>query len=359
MQNARTNQKVGEIELFRAIFCLIIMLRHAGYLLGTLDIPFGGGALGVEFFFLVSGYLMMAGIQKRLDTPTTHLANETIQFVGKKISGFYPEMVVAYIIGFVFESVALGLDFDGVVRLFAKNPFEVLLLRMAGFGSNSINGVVWYLQSMILCMLILYPLIRKYPDMMKKIVMPLTAFLLLGWLSRNYGDLRDPNLWIGFTFKGNVRAMAELCLGAVIYPIVQWLKTFRFNTFFRVGLTVVKWSCWLLLFAYMWRENTRYDFLFCFVFAVAVTLAFSQQCIDTKLYQNRFVYWLGKMSLPYFLSHIFFAQDLPYLLPEDMSDGMMMVCYFACTIACTIVVTFAAKGIRKLIPVIKEKILQK
>ena len=353
-----TSKRVGEIELFRAIFCLIIMIRHGGEMFGTLQIPFGGGAFGVEFFFLVSGYLMMATIAKRLGQSTDRLGTETLTFVGRKMGAFYPEMVVAYIVGFVIESVAMKLNGQQVYELFMNDPFEVLLLRMTGLGRNTINGAVWYLQSMILCMLILYPLIRKFPDMMQKVVMPLVAVLLLGWLCRNYTDLRNPNLWIDFTFKGNVRGLAELSLGAVAYPIVQWLKGFRLTLPYRIGLTVLKWGCWLSLLAYMYKNNTKYDAFFCLVFFLAIVLAFSQQGVDAGLYQNRFVYWLGKMSLPYFLSHIFFAQDLPLLLPKDASKGTMWAAYFGCTIVTTAIVYWCGKGIRLLGAAIKNRFEQ-
>ena len=86
-------KRVGEIEFFRAVFCLIIMIRHGEYLVGTTKIPFSGGAFAVEFFFLVSGYLMMANIARRQNEPTQHLGGETLRFVGKKMATFYPEMV--------------------------------------------------------------------------------------------------------------------------------------------------------------------------------------------------------------------------------------------------------------------------
>lgn len=355
MKAKPATKRVGEIEFFRAVFCLIIMIRHGEYFVGTTQIPFGGGAFAVEFFFLVSGYLMMANIARRQNEPTQHLGGETLRFVGRKIATFYPEVVVAYIIGLVFESVAMELSGGQIGRLLMSDPFEVLLLRMAGFGNNPINGATWYLQTMILCMLILYPLTRKFPDMMQRVIMPLLGVLLLGWVCRNYGNLRDPNKWIGFTFKGNVRGLAELCLGAAAYPVVQWLKSFRLKIGDRIAFTVLKWSCWIGLLAYMYQTSTKYDAFFTLVTFLAVVLAFSQQCIDAPLYQNRVVSWLGKMSLPFFLSHIFFAQDLPQVLPEGLGRRKMWAVYFGCTIVTTAIVYWGGKGIRLLSGKVRER----
>lgn len=50
----------GSIELYRFLFALVIMVRHIKplFVSNGYNRLFGRGALGVEFFFIVSGYLM-------------------------------------------------------------------------------------------------------------------------------------------------------------------------------------------------------------------------------------------------------------------------------------------------------------
>lgn len=62
----RENLRNGEIDFLRFLFSLIILLRHSSNIVGKEWYPFLGGAFAVEFFFIVSGYLMMASIQKCL-----------------------------------------------------------------------------------------------------------------------------------------------------------------------------------------------------------------------------------------------------------------------------------------------------
>jgi len=40
--------------------------------------------------------------------------------------------------------------------------WELLLIGNVGFETKTINGVMWYLSSMLSCMFILYPLLKKY-----------------------------------------------------------------------------------------------------------------------------------------------------------------------------------------------------
>lgn len=55
-----TKQRNGIIDLMRFIFCIGIVFGHGRYLGNpTGTVPFAqGGYLGVEFYFLVSGFLM-------------------------------------------------------------------------------------------------------------------------------------------------------------------------------------------------------------------------------------------------------------------------------------------------------------
>ena len=50
------------IDLLRFIFCIVIMLFHiSGEIEGT---PFNFGYMGVEFFFIVTGYYLTAHAMK-------------------------------------------------------------------------------------------------------------------------------------------------------------------------------------------------------------------------------------------------------------------------------------------------------
>lgn len=63
----------GEIEILRFLFCMYIFLRHGAPFLkmtGSDADLFARGALGVDFFFIVSGYFMAASAAKK--TASTH-----------------------------------------------------------------------------------------------------------------------------------------------------------------------------------------------------------------------------------------------------------------------------------------------
>ena len=77
----------GRIDFLRFVFALIIVLHHTRYLLGYEHTIFIGGSLGVEFFFLVSGYLLVATVERVAEQ--NHLAGslgtETLIFLQRKV----------------------------------------------------------------------------------------------------------------------------------------------------------------------------------------------------------------------------------------------------------------------------------
>lgn len=349
------NKKTGEIELFRFIFCIVIVCIHAKNLWGE-NLVFVGGAFAVEYFFLVSGYLMMASISKLEKHPIQNLGKETTHFLLKKLQSFYPEVVLSFIIGFLFIATALKMPPLKFANTLLQSIGEVLLLQATGLGTNSINPPIWYIQTMLLCMVILYPLCRKYPEMSKYIIFPVTGTFLLGYLYQVCVHLRGPDTWMGITFKGNIRGMAELCIGASCYPITQKLKELDLTKIGKFFLSAIKWLCWIVLIVYMWYVGSKYkqDVFMVALFMLAIMISFSHQGIDTNWFQNKFCFFLGKLSLPVYLNHFFYAKYLKYFLPKDSSYMRQFVYYLVCIGISSLLVMALCSLYRKKLPEIKS-----
>lgn len=289
---------------------------------------------------------MMASVVKASSRKSaSSIPVDTWCYLRKKAKSIYLEVFLAWIIGFVVICVCRSFRWNEVRNLFRNSIFEVLLIDRFGLGSNAVNSPTWYIGSMLLAMAILYPLNRKYPNGMKYIIMPMTAFFLLGYLQQEYHTLRDPNKWLTFTYKGNIRALAELCLGAECFYIVQNLKKIRFTRFSKWLLTLLKWICWCTLILYMWQKS-KYDFYMLLPLCIATILAFSQQCADTHIYQNKLVAWLGKFSLYLYLSH-FPYRYIASVLPDGMRYRHILIYYVGCSFATALLIMFLSNWLRK------------
>lgn len=88
----RSKGRSGELDFWKFIFSLVIVIRHSEYLPTTIEYPyFRGGSIFVEFFFITSGYLMAKSAERKENTKS--LVEETSSFLRKKITAFYPYLI--------------------------------------------------------------------------------------------------------------------------------------------------------------------------------------------------------------------------------------------------------------------------
>ena len=95
MANPKRN---GKIEFLRFVFCCVVMIFHGKSCMndGTIEIMFSG-RLGVEFFFLVSGFLMAVSLERVTCFSELSVAKETGRFIVKKAKSLYPMVVIAFL----------------------------------------------------------------------------------------------------------------------------------------------------------------------------------------------------------------------------------------------------------------------
>lgn len=306
-----------------------------------------GGAFGVEFFFLVSGYLMMQSIERFCTVPSEDIGDETLAFIKKKLSTFYPEVIISLTIAFLVQCITKRLGAWDAIKLACESVFEFLLLSHSGLGTATLNSVIWYLSTMLLAMMILYPLLRKHRNLMVKVLMPLSVIFVLGFLDKNYEHFRSPDKWLFIAYKGFFRGMAELCLGAELYVITKNLKNANLTRLGQSLVTSIKWICWGALFLYMTKASAKYDALMLGVFSVAISCAFSGKSLEYKIYQNNVVFFLGRFSLPVYLNHQYWAKHLNYILPDNIKRIEALGIYTVVSVFTAVIVMMMASFWRK------------
>ena len=351
------NKKNGKIEFLRFYFAIMVVFQHSWHFLGFEISPFPGGSFAVEFFFLVSGYLMMCTVMRREQQPDSEpIGKETLHFILKKASVIFPEALVAWFIAFAITAFSKGWGVGTAIHQFLLYFWELIFLSMTGLGKMGINTAVWYISAMLIWMMVLYPLLRKHRDIMVHIVLPLSSLFVLGFLFRKFPNPRDPSKWIGLCYKGLLRAYAELSIGILLYYPIHFLQSLSFRPLGRWLITLVENGIYLLIFVFMAVAGAGdYDYFLIMLLSVAITLTFSDAGMDGKLFRNRLSYALGRFSIPIYLSHLFYAYYINLYVSVEHSIGMRLAVYFAVSFATAFAVMFAGKAIRKLLPKIKTR----
>ena len=366
------------IDFLRFLFSVIVVLHHSRYVLGDDNCYFLGGSLAVEFFFFVSGYLLLVGADKAgrkngagyllpdsvdmagrteaagLETKgvgagttgiggeVSGIGSETLHFILHKIRSFLPEFLIAWWIGFVLIGVVRQYGIYDYLKAFGNDFWELTLVKMSGLFTHGIDGAMWYLSAMLLGMAILYPLLRTKRDLMTHLVCPLLALFLYGYLCQAEGHPRDPIVWLGLCYKGLVRAIAGLCTGVVICVAVRRLKRFSPSGLTKTGNALAigaQLLCLILAIRYMAeQEPSEYDYFYMFLLMLLVLLSFAGFGLESVLGNSQRLHllsaFLGKYSLSLYLGHLYFAQHVNELLPEELYSGKIrMTVYLAAAFA--------------------------
>lgn len=248
------NQRISEIEILRVVAAIVIMLFHMNVL------P-GGGRLAVEFFAILSGLLMARSVEKKKELG---IIQSTRSFITGKIQSFYPELVIATILGilcFNYAKYPLGESLSYIVRSIIGN---LLFLRMSGFSwcADGACPPAWYLSSMVLAMLLIHPFLSRTKNYT---IFLIPGCLLFLWLYLSVGGVENKSFseWLLFTYTGNFRIFSELLIAIGLYPCIKHLANFlRERKTVRTVVHVCRLFCVIALFAFFFKEHGKTDLLF-------------------------------------------------------------------------------------------------
>lgn len=348
----QTNQRRnGKIEFLRFVFCLTVMFFHSKYVMndGESRIMFSG-RLGVEFFFLVSGYLMAASLAKiyHQDSPI-RIAKETERFLLKKIKVLYPMVVIAFFMTRFMILYTGTTTLFGELKKIVQGIPNLFLMQQTGIQFYAINGT-WYLSSMLIAMAILFPLVLKHYQFMRKIGVGLIAFLLIGYMMQATDSLSGPDKIIqDITYRGNIRALSELALGMLCYEGAMYLRTIEFTKAGLVFLKIFEIILYGVSILYMLiHTGSRYDYFILLFLAAAITITFSECSYNQKLWNKPIFSFLGKSSLYIYLAHPSVARDLTFIVGENASNVVRMAVFIILSLIATAFLWITSIGWKKI-----------
>ncbi len=215
----------GEIELLRFLFAVTIMLLHFNT---RLDLGcFYNGSIGVEFFFLVSGYFL-AKYAKKVTVDKKEIPQVTWKYVFKKISVFYSYLLIIGFVKIIFLTIANDLSKKQIFSYILKALPRYFLLCTTTIADNGIFYVdgSWYLSAMILSMLILLPMLLSKYDISSKIIFPVFGLFTLGAIYLNFNAIQvTGSKFLGLFNVGFIRALAEIALGSFCYEMTETVKS--------------------------------------------------------------------------------------------------------------------------------------
>ncbi len=292
------------IDLAKLIFCICVLFNHTSSLKNGIGdgypVIMQFGFLSVEFFFIVSGFLMT---KKAFSDESDNLGKSTLHFVSRKFMIIYPFFLVAWVIAFISDIfIAQSSLIDVLVHLLMSVPFH-FQLQMTGIPCYDVIPTTWYISAMLICMVFMYPLIKKFRYSFVFIAAPVLAMLSYGYLGEMIGKLAAVEPLEGtFIHSGLFRGVAGMSLGSLSYGVCQKMKSAKFSKRGYIVCTVAEIASYLAAILLMFSQSRfRPDFVVVFFLFVAVTISFSNVSYTSRIFKKEHPL-IGQYSLTLYLA---------------------------------------------------------
>lgn len=304
------NEKKGNaIYFWRIIFTYMIVIFH-------FDNPFPysaelgirpGGYIAVEFFFIVSGYLLFEkSEQYKQRFPSAW------QYTLHRYRQIYFKYLFAFVLVFCAIVQVRNLNLAETADLLLDSYWEIFALQGIGLGRewNYINPTLWYISILFIGGYIIYFFLLHYRDVFLKIIAPVFIMVAYSLLYRNVGSLdavvRIEGIYLHYAL---IRGLADMCLGIYGVMINNYLQE---NYKGKKGIRIL--GVFLLLaviFLALAKGHSTIDFLLAFMIMFGVAIAFLPT--DYPLLSGKLVRCWSGLSLSIYLIHeLFRSYVFPY-----------------------------------------------
>lgn len=291
------------IESNRIIFTLFIIIMHGEYLFRDISDEriFRGGYVGVEFFFIVSGFLLANTIEKKEITAK--------EFFLSRWRRLYPHYLLSITIMAIIAMLT-GSDLQKLSQCFIQHAFMIQNLTPV---SQYLNGPLWYVTYLIIISAIIFCAERHHPGKRLRIylVIPIIAYYTVSFSVYGCSDIFGNIL---FFPDALYRAVADISIGLLCFDLSR-----------RSQKTITKlhllWILPLMVFEYAlnyFLPKSKFDYLCIIIFAVSilVTSKMNFKKCNVINYISKYTYpvycyqVLGFFVVEYIYKHIPFMTQL-------------------------------------------------
>lgn len=336
----------NSLGIWRIFFTLVIMLYHfASSTSIYTDYPMikKHWYIAVEFFFVLSGYLLMQHVE--------HNRDESIGiYLRKRVSRLYPEYLLAFIVMACIRAYSIHLN---IAKVIIPNWLEVLMLQNIGTGKyDFVNSPAWYVSSLLISSLILFYMLREHRKAFLEFIAPIGIIVIISYLYREYASLDLYCQTEKFYLNAAImRALLGMILGIYVYLISQQESVIRFINKFRGMCIILEISlfCGALAFATL-VEDREYDYFILVLFAIGVLLASLDGHLGS-ICKIKIIKWLDELSYSAFLCHnavLVLGFYVLKIFPWQLS-GYSVVLFIVFTLILSSIYHYSCKGIVQLI----------
>lgn len=316
-------RRMKSINALRFIFIFIILIHHFDsfnpyYKVMPADLIQGlllEGFLGVDFFFILSGFVCSVGYKEKIETNRIGFEG----FMIKRIAKLYPIYILSIFAGIILYEMTFEAVVGNIVPfLFLLQSFVPLDIYAYNF-----NGVAWCLSDLMFFYIVFYFLTkRKNRD--RKMLFILFGLMITGIFILIYLLQQRPigsNTWV--LYVNPVVRFSDFLLGMILYEIYLFTRD-RVSAGFASILEIT--GIFLLIvfvtLVLKYNINIMYRWTVYYMLPISVIiLGFSyDRGALSKFLGNRIFLYLGDISIFIYLIHQLVLNGLAKKMAGNIYD---------------------------------------
>lgn len=311
-------KKDNSITLWRIIFAYLIMIFHFDnkYIISP---HFGltpGWYIGVEFFFIVSGYLLYT----KFDV-LSEKYHSGLSYLGYRYKKIYPYYLASFIFCFIFFFLTReGTSLLEMIRFLSNDFFEIFALQGIGLddGWSYINNTGWFISILFICDFLIFHCLIKWKDTFVNFAAPLIVIICFSFLYRNMQGIGAAVQTTGFYENwALMRGMADMCLGIFAARLNQVFCRVKNPGALKAAGTL---GFLVVIACSLKYGNSTTDFLYTMILTFSVAVGFLPS--KSRIYEKKWIHsWSGLTMCMYLVHDAFRTSIFPaYLgIPEKLS----------------------------------------
>lgn len=306
---AEKKRRISSVEFWRFIFTVMVSLYHFElFFMKKSLFPSGSGA--VEFFFVLAGFLLGMGAEKRhlarggLPAEPKEAAGRAIDYGKNKLKAIVP-VVLCWLVLHILVSPGLE-GFKGKLEFIMNAEWEVLLLVGTPFGFNggfAPNIPLWFLTSLIIAGYVYTYLMERHFDLMR-FLSPVIGLLGVTFFALKTTTVLDHNILVGCLTAGTLKAFSELALGIALFFLYARLREKKPKLPLRLLLGLVELYVVYRLFTLIIGRPAGLENYKRTLYIMALILfSFLRITPLTKVLDNPVSRLMGKITLAMYVCH--------------------------------------------------------
>lgn len=275
----------------------MIAIGHSG----IVDNSHASYYMGVDYFFVLSGFLMALGIER------SSIPLRPGKYLVKRIERLWPHQIWSFLV-FILAQGFLVTGMENIIQraclhFFEYLPFVYYWGNYSLTGEYALNYATWYMAILLLLSVVGYYLYLNHKTMLVYVISPLV--IILGYMHlSNYCESFNTGEKVGnFLNESYVRGGASFASGIIAYQVVSSIKRYKYKRLFYILVRLIELVSFISAIYLMVRHgNSRMDMIIFGFIYIGIIASFIYPGNDNA---PKLLKYLNNLTFAVYLNHLF------------------------------------------------------